>query len=141
MIKILLVDDEPSVRHGLRVRLAIEPGIEVVGEAGGGMEALHQATALTPDVVVMDVALPEMDGVLATAALRERAPTTAVLILSLYDDAATRRRAQEAGAVAFVGKYEAAESLVAAIRQAAGGQATGAVLSPDADGPSIDRPA
>jgi DNA-binding NarL/FixJ family response regulator len=140
MIKLLLVDDEPSVRRGLRIRLTFEPDVEVVGEAAGGAEALRQVTALAPDVVVMDVAMPDMDGLMATAALRERAPTAAVVILSLYDDAATRRRAHDAGAVAFVGKYEAPDSLVVAIRQAAGGQATTAVPSPDADSPSTGRP-
>jgi DNA-binding NarL/FixJ family response regulator len=124
MIRLLLVDDQPSVLHGLRMRLALEQDVEVVGEAGSGAEALRQATALTPDVVLMDVVMPEMDGLAATAALRERAPAAAVVVLSLYDDAETRRRAYDAGAVAFVGKCEAAESLAAAIRLAAGCRST-----------------
>jgi DNA-binding NarL/FixJ family response regulator len=115
MIKLLLVDDQPSVRMGLRMRLALEPDVTIVGEAGDGELALAQT--LHPDVIVMDVHMPRMDGIAATAALRQVAPRIVVVLLSLYDDVATRSRAQEAGALAFVQKQGTMDSLLAAIRQ------------------------
>jgi DNA-binding NarL/FixJ family response regulator len=120
MIRVLLVDDQLVVRRALRVRFHLEPDLEVVGEASTGREALTLAQTLTPDVVLMDIEMPEMDGIAATAALRRVVPQSAVVILSIYDDAQTRRRAQAAGAVAFVEKRGATDSLLAAIRQAAG---------------------
>ncbi len=119
MIRVLLVDDQPAVRRGLGLRFQLEPDLEVVGEASTGREALALAQTLTPDVVLMDIAMPEMDGIAATAALRRVVPQSAVVILSIHDDAQTRARAQEAGAVAFVEKRGATDSLLAVIRQAA----------------------
>ena len=119
MISILLADDQPSVRQGLRMRLGLEPDVRVVGEANDGVEAIRMVTALHPSVVVMDVVMPSMDGLAATSVLCATAPDCAVVILSLYDDAATRTRALAAGAAAFVGKHDGTETLLAAIRQAA----------------------
>ena len=119
MIRLLLVDDQPAVRRGLGMHLHLEPDIQIVGEASTGREALSMAQELVPDVVLMDVEMPEMDGIAATAALSASVLTSAVVILSIYDDAQTRGRAQAAGAVAFVGKHGATDSLLAAIRQAA----------------------
>jgi DNA-binding NarL/FixJ family response regulator len=119
MITILLVDDQPSVRQGLRMRLTLEPDVIVVGEAGNGATALDLAMTLRPDVVVMDVEMPDMDGMVAAAQLRTIAPQSAVVIVSMHDDAATRRRALDAGVASVIGKYEAAEMLPDAIRQAA----------------------
>ena len=119
MIRLLLVDDQPAVRRGLGIRLHLEPDIQIVGEASTGREALSKVQALTPDVVLMDVEMPEMNGIEATAALRAAASTSAVVILSIHDDPQTRGRAQAAGAVAFVEKRGATDSLLAAIRQAA----------------------
>jgi DNA-binding NarL/FixJ family response regulator len=118
-VRLLLVDDEPAVRRGLRIWLALEPNLEVVGEAGGGGEAISLTQALRPDVVLMDVEMPGMDGISATAALRSVAPQSAVVILTLYDDATTRARAQEAGAAAFVAKHRMEETLLAEIRRVA----------------------
>lgn len=118
MIKLLLVDDQPSVRMGLRMRLALETDVTIVGEAGDGEAALSLAQTLHPDVIVMDVQMPRMDGISATAALRTVAPRSSVVLLSLYDDAATRARGQEAGALAFVQKQGTMDALLAAIRQA-----------------------
>ena len=118
MIRLLLVDDQPAVRRGLGMRLHMEPDIQIVGEASTGKEALSMAQALTPDVVLMDVEMPEMDGIEATAALSAAVSTSAVVILSIHDDAQTRGRAQAAGAVAFVEKRGATDHLLAAIRQA-----------------------
>jgi len=119
MITILLVDDQSIVRQGLRMELALEPDMTVVGEADSGEKALALAAHLQPNVVLMDVELPLMDGITTTAKLRAAAPTCAVVILSLYDDAKMRTRAQAAGAVAFVGKQEPGETLLTAIRRAA----------------------
>ncbi len=118
MIKILLVDDQSIVRQGLRMQLALEPDLKVVGEAENGEQVLGLAAQLHPDVILMDVELPLMDGITATARLRGADPKCAVVILSLYDDAKTRAAAQAAGAVAFVGKQESSETLLTAIRQA-----------------------
>ncbi len=119
MVRVLLVDDEPVVRRGLRARFQLEPDIQVVGEASTGAEALSLAQTLIPDVVLMDIAMPGMDGIQVTAALRRVVPYSAVVILSIHDDARTRGRAQAAGAVAFEEKRGTTDALVAAIRQAA----------------------
>ena len=120
MIRVLLVDDQPAARRGLRVRFHLEPDLEVVGEASTGREALTLAQTLTPDVVLMDIEMPGMDGIEATAALRTIVPQSAVVILSIHDDVQTRGRAQAAGAVAFVEKRGGTDRLLSAIRQAAG---------------------
>jgi DNA-binding NarL/FixJ family response regulator len=119
MIKLLLVDDQPGVLAGLRMQFALESDFDVVGEAQDGLEAISRATALHPDVVVMDARMPNMDGIEATERLREMEPQAGVVILSLHDDALTRSKAESAGAVAFVPKCGPAEALLAAIRQAA----------------------
>ncbi len=119
MICVLLVDDQTVVRHALRVRFHLEPDLQVVGEASTSSEALTLAQTLTPDVVLMDIQMPGMDGIEATAALRRVVPQSAVVILSIHDDAHTRGRAQAAGAVAFVEKRGATDSLLAVIRQVA----------------------
>jgi len=118
-IKVLLVDDEPSVRHGLRMRMELESNLAVVGEASNGLEAIRSAQALHPDVVVMDVEMPKMDGITATKWLREATPLVSVVMLSIYDDASTRERARAAGVASFVGKQEDVEHLLDAIRRAA----------------------
>ncbi|HEX6288354.1 MAG TPA: response regulator transcription factor [Herpetosiphonaceae bacterium] len=117
MIKLLLVDDQPSVRMGLRMRLALEPDVAVVGEAGDGEAAITLARTLHPDVIVMDVKMPHMDGIVTTEALRAAVPYSSVVILSLYDDAITRARAEAAGASAFIQKQGPMDVLLAAIRQ------------------------
>ena len=101
------------------MRLDLEPGLRVVGEAENGERALALAMQLHPDVVVMDVEMQPMDGIAATAALRTACPDCAVVILSLHDDNTTRARAEAAGAVAFVAKQEKDEVLLDAIRRAA----------------------
>ena len=119
MIRVLLVDDQAVVRRALRVRLHLEPDLEVVGEASSGSEALALAQTLTPDVVLMDIEMPGMDGIEATIAIRRVVQQSAVVILSISDDTQTRARAQAAGAVAFVEKRGATDALLAAIRLAA----------------------
>ena len=119
MIKLFLVDDQPSALRGLRLRLSLESGIRVIGEASTGVEAIERIPSLCPDVVLMDVAMPGMDGIAATIELRSRCPKSAVVILSLYDDSATRHRAQNAGSVAFMAKDRVEELLLWTVRQAA----------------------
>ena len=118
-IRLLLVDDQPAVQRGLKMRFALEPDLEVAGEAGGVAEAISLARAVHPDVVLMDVEMPGTDGISAIAALRQVAPHSAVVIFTLYDDAAMRTRARELGAAAFVAKHQTEETLLAAIRRAA----------------------
>lgn len=119
MVRVLLVDDESAVRRGLHTRLQLEADIEIVGEAATGVEAVCLAQALVPDVVLMDVEMPEMDGIVATAALQALVPQCAIVMLSIYNDSQTRGRAQAAGAFAFVEKRGALDALMAAIRRAA----------------------
>src|SRR5256714_4329238 len=93
MIRLLLVDDQPVVRRGLCLRFQLEPDMQVVGEASTGREALTLAQTLSPDVVLMDIEMPGMDGIEATAALRRVVPQSAVVILSIHTDRQTRVRA------------------------------------------------
>lgn len=119
MIKILLVDDDPNVRRGVRMLLALEPDLSVVGEAGDGWEALRLARELQPDVVVMDIRLPALDGLEAAERLLASQAQYAVIILTLYDEPANRRRAEQIGVAAFIGKQKTDGGLVSAIRSAA----------------------
>jgi DNA-binding NarL/FixJ family response regulator len=119
MIRLVLVDDQPGIRQGLRMWLSLEPDMTVVGEASNGREAMNLVQQLAPDVVLMDVEMPEMDGIEAAAAMRVSTPQSAVVMLSIHDDVSTRARAYATGAAAFVTKSGAIEELVTTIRQAA----------------------
>jgi DNA-binding NarL/FixJ family response regulator len=116
MITVLLVNNEAIVREGLRMRLALERDITIVGEASTGAEALEQVQRLQPDIVLMELTLPDMDGIAAIAALRAAHTESEVVILSLQDDATIRARAQAAGATAFVGKHEGVKTVLTMIR-------------------------
>ena len=118
MIRLVLVDDQGTVRQGLRMRLLLEPDIAVVGEASNGKEALALVQQLCPDVVLMDIEMPEMDGITATAALHSIVPQSAVVILSIHEDNVTQTRAQVAGAAAFVAKRGSTDELLTAIHNA-----------------------
>lgn len=119
MIRIFLADDQPLMRRCLRLCLELEPDLQVVGEAGDGASAIALARECHPDVVIMDVSMPVLDGIAATSMLRNALPTAAVIVHSLYDDAITRARARAAGASAFVSKAALDGPLVDAIRAAA----------------------
>lgn len=118
-VRVLVVDDQEMVRRGLGMRLEIEPDIEVVGEAEDGSGAVDGAAAHEPDVVLMDVVMEGVDGIEATAALRLAYPEVAVVVLTLQDDEATRERAEESGAAAFVGKHQPEGDLIEEIRRVA----------------------
>ena len=118
-IRVLLVDDVPSVTQGLRMCLALEPDMEVVGEAYDGHRALALTAETHPDVVVMDLDMPGMDGAAVTAALASEGEQCAVVMLSMHDDRVSRARSLQAGAVAFVEKSAGVAKLLEAIRSAA----------------------
>jgi DNA-binding NarL/FixJ family response regulator len=116
MIRLLLVDDQNIVRKGLKVLLEAQAGFQVVGEAGNGREAITQVEALRPDVVLMDVRMPEMDGVAATQIIVQQFPTTRVLVLSTFDDDDYVVRAMQGGAKGYLLKDSQVEELAQAIR-------------------------
>ncbi len=121
-IRILLVDDHSVVRKGLRTFLSYDPELEVVGEAADGNEALTKARELKPDVVVMDLLMPGMDGIAATAAIRRELPDTEVLALTSVLEDASVVGAVRAGAIGYLLKDTQADALCQAIKAAAAGQ-------------------
>ena len=122
VLRLVLVDDDVLVRSGLRVLLDSEPDLVVVGDAGTGREALQVAARTDPDVVVMDVRMPDMDGIAATAALVARDPERPrVLVLTTFEDDDYLYRALSAGASGFALKRSSPEELAHAIRVVAGG--------------------
>ena len=104
MPSVLLVDNQPSVRHGLRLLLGLERDISVVGEAGNGAEALAAADALDPDLVIMDVEMPGMDGLCAAEQLSRRHPRSALIILTMHNGLHISEGAVAARAFALVSK-------------------------------------
>jgi two-component system response regulator NreC len=121
-IRILLADDHTVLRSGLRALLAAQGDLEIAGEAADGGEALRLAQTIKPDVVVMDIAMPGVNGIDATARIRRELPSTRVLILSMHDDQGYLRQALRAGASGYVLKKAADTELLAAIRAAARGE-------------------
>lgn len=101
-IRLLIVDDQPLIRRGLAMMLAAEPGIQVVAQAGDGLEAVAQALATGPDVVVMDLQMPRASGVVATREITRQLPQTRVLVLTTYDDDELVFEAIKAGAQAYL---------------------------------------
>jgi DNA-binding NarL/FixJ family response regulator len=122
-IKVLLADDHNVVRHGLRVLLEAESDITIVGEAETGRQALQLVLKLQPDVVVMDVAMPLLNGLEATRQILKEAPATRVLILSSYSDDEYVQQVTEAGAAGYLLKQTAAADLIRAIHEAKKGNA------------------
>jgi two-component system response regulator NreC len=115
-IRLLVVDDHPVVRAGLRTLLSAQDDIEVVGEADDGRAAIEQAIKLKPDVVVMDITMKGMGGLEATHAIKERLPHTKVLALTMHEDEEYLRQMLEAGATGYVLKQAVDTELVVAIR-------------------------
>ena len=123
-IRVVLVDDEPLLRHGLRMILEGAPGISVIGEAGNGKEGIELILGEEPDVVLMDIRMPVMDGIEATAQLHSLAGARdiPVVMLTAFDTDEFILHALRAGAVGFLLKTTAPEALVASVRAAAQGQ-------------------
>jgi two-component system, NarL family, response regulator NreC len=121
-IRILLADDHAVVRQGFRMILAAQADMEIVGEAGNGREATELAESLKPDIVVMDVAMPELNGIEATRRLAELAPHTRVIALSMHKDSVYVREILRAGARGYLLKESGAGDLVTAIRAVAAGE-------------------
>ena len=121
-IRVLLADDHAAVRRGLRTFLDLQADIEVVGEAANGREALERTAELRPDVVLMDVVMPELDGIAATRELRGHPVEPKVLVLSSFSDEERVLPALRAGAIGYLTKDTAPEELAEAIRAAAAGE-------------------
>jgi len=128
-IRVLVADDHSVVRQGLRMFLLVQPDMELVGEAQNGREAVALAAKFAPDVVLMDLLMPEMDGVAATAAIKAARPETQVLVLTTFLDDQRVAEAIQAGAVGFLLKEIEADDLIKAVRGAARGEPQ---LHPDA---------
>ncbi|MDN3357756.1 response regulator transcription factor [Actinomadura sp. DC4] len=126
-IRLLIADDHPVVRDGLSGMFARDPGFEVLGEAGDGAEAIRLARALRPDVILMDLRMPGMDGLTAITELTRQSITARVLVLTTYDTDSYVLPAIEAGATGYLLKDAPRDELLRAVRAAALGQA---VLSP-----------
>ena len=135
-VGVLIVDDHPVVRTGLRGMLEGRPEFEVLGEAENGEEAVEMAGRLAPDVVLMDLRMPGIDGVEATARIRKALPRINVLVLTTSDSGADILRAVEAGATGYVLKDAPREELYGAIRAAALGKP---LLAPDVAAHLVER--
>jgi DNA-binding NarL/FixJ family response regulator len=121
--RVLLVDDHTVVRQGLRVLLEAEPDIEIVGEAENGRTAVQLTKKLMPHVVVMDIAMPALNGLEATRQIIKEAPTAKVLVLSSYSDDEYVHQLTEAGAAGYLLKQTASADLIKAVREARKGNA------------------
>jgi len=122
MITVVIVDDHPVVRAGMRMVLDGAADVTVLAEGASGADALRLVTQHRPDVLVLDVNLPDLNGVEVARRLRDRGTTTAILILTIYDDSQTVFGLLESGATGYVLKDEALETLVSAVRAAARGE-------------------
>ncbi len=128
-IRILVADDHPVLRGGMRTLLEQEEDLEVIAEAGDGEEAVAQATKLSPDVALMDIVMPKLNGVEATRQIKHISPTTAILILTAYDDDRYVVGLLQAGAAGYLLKSATGRQIVEAIRSVATGES---VLDPAA---------
>ena len=128
-IRVVLVDDHLMVRRGLATFLKVFDDLELAGEAANGMEAVQLCTRLQPDVVLMDMVMPEMDGATATHMIRQQCPEVQVLVLTSFKEDKLVQNALQAGAIGYLLKDVSADELAQAIRAAHAGRAT---LSPEA---------
>ena len=128
-IRVVIADDHGVVRQGLRMYLELDAELEIVGEAVNGAEAVRLARELQPDVVVMDLLMPVMDGITATAAIKREVPDTEVLALTSVLEDASVVGAVRAGAIGYLLKDTQADALCQAIKAAAAGQVLGWVAA------------
>jgi NarL family two-component system response regulator LiaR len=128
-IRVMLVDDHTMVRRGLATFLKVFDDLQLVGEAENGEAALQLCAEVLPDVILMDMALPTMDGATATHAIRQQFPQVQVIVLTSFKEGELIKKALEAGAIGYLLKDVSADELVGAIRAAHAGRAT---LSPEA---------
>jgi two-component system, NarL family, response regulator NreC len=134
-IRVVLADDHGLVRQGFRLLLSRHPDIEVMGEAASGREAVALCTELSPDVVILDVAMPEMNGVEAARQIRQNAPSTNILVLTMHKDAVYLREMLRAGAKGYLLKDSIDKDLLEAVRAVARGEG---FLSPAVSGTVLD---
>lgn len=120
-IRIFLVDDHMVVREGLKTLILAQPDMEVIGEASDGEAAWQQMRDCLPDVVIMDISMPHMNGIQATEKLKQTYPHVKVLVLSVHDDTSYLRQLLAVGASGYILKHTAANALIQAIRQVAAG--------------------
>ena len=129
-IRVLVAEDHETVRHGLKLLIAEQPDMEAVAEAGDGAAAVERVEALAPDVAVLDITMPGVNGLIAAREIKERSPKTAVVALTRHTDAAYVKELMAAGASGYVLKQSASSELLKAIRVAAkGGQHLDASLA------------
>lgn len=121
-LRILLADDHELVRHGVRGLLQARRGWTVVGEATNGQEAVEKACKLKPDVAILDISMPDSDGLQATRKIRASSPTTAVVVLTMHESDQMVRRVLDAGALGYVLKSDLAAQLVNAVKDASAGK-------------------
>src|SRR6202790_2635687 len=120
--RILVADDHELVRRGIRGLLRARPGWTVVGEAMNGREAVEKANRLKPDVAILDISMPDLDGLQATRRIREVVPSTKVVVLTMHDSDQMVRRVLDAGALGYVLKSDLATQLVKAVKDVSAGK-------------------
>lgn len=123
MIRVMLVDDHLVVRNGLAALLRQERDLEVVAEAGDGKQAIERARQEQPDIILMDIMMPEMDGIVATRIIKSLLPDIKIVGLSLFEERQMRDSMMQAGASAYISKSEGAQTLVETIRRCLKGAA------------------
>jgi DNA-binding NarL/FixJ family response regulator len=116
-LRVIIADDQAFIRRGLRAALSEERDIEICGEAIDGRDALAKALELRPDIVIMDIVMPWMDGLEVTRLLRKAIPQTKILSISQYDIPEMMKEAEQAGASAFVSKFSIWDKLVTSLRR------------------------
>lgn len=121
IIRVFLVDDHMVVREGLKTLISAQPDMEVVGEASDGERALELVRESTPDVVIMDISMPKVNGIEATAQIKQACPAVQVLVLSVHDDTSYLRQLLAVGASGYILKHTAADALIQAIHMVANG--------------------
>ncbi len=140
-IRVFVVDDYPMIRQGLAAMLASEPSMQCMGEACDGAEAVRMAPGLAPHVVLMDLDMPNMDGIAAIAALRLRLPDARCVLMLSQHDPASAKRAMDSGAAGYLLKSAEPAELFAAVRAAHGGQPVAPAANTDAEADAADGPA